>query len=243
MRKPIIIGNWKMNMSIAQGIDFISKLEASIANDQIEVGIAPQTIALAAIKEQASKVLIGAQNVYFEENGAFTGETSPLLLEELGLNFSLVGHSERRQYFNETDVNVNKKAIKLLEHNITPVICVGETLEEFEANLTQKVIEDSVATCLSNLDITKVVVAYEPVWAIGTGKTATFEQAQNVCKIIREKLASMYNNEAASQVRIQYGGSVNETNISELLACPDIDGALVGGASLKIESFSKMVQG
>lgn len=239
MRKPIIIGNWKMNMGISEGLDFLKKLEK--VDFSIEVGLGIQAISLISMKQQSNKVFIGAQNVHEQKNGAYTGEISCDLLKEANIDFAIIGHSERRQYYNETDNCINKKAQLLLQDNILPVICVGETLVQYEASQTKEVVEKQIEITCKDLDVSKCVIAYEPVWAIGTGKSATFEIAQNICSIIRNKLATMYTQELADKVRIQYGGSVNENNISELMACPDIDGALVGGASLKIESFMQLV--
>lgn len=240
MRKPIIIGNWKMNMSLKGGLSFLSKLEKSV-NDQIEVGIAVQSVSLVEMINHSNNVLIGAQNCFYEDAGAFTGEVSPALLKEIKTKFCLVGHSERRTMFNETNEIVNKKALKLLDNNITPVICVGETLEEYEAKQTKAVIAKQIQASCQNLKIEKCLVAYEPVWAIGTGKTASTKEAQDVASLIRSELAKMYSADKAAKVRIQYGGSVDEHNIKELLKQDDIDGALVGGASLKINSFSKII--
>lgn len=239
MRKPIIIGNWKMNMGIEEGVSFLNELE-SIDFD-IQVGLGVQAISLLKMKEVSKRVLIGSQNVHEEKNGAYTGELSVSLLAEANIDFSIIGHSERRQYYNESDELVNMKAKLLQDNKIIPVICVGETLEQYETNQTKNIVEMQIEKTCIDLDIAKCVIAYEPVWAIGTGKSATFEIAQNVCKIIRDKLALMYTQELADQTRIQYGGSVNQDNIAELMACEDIDGALVGGASLKIDSFEKLI--
>ncbi|MDF9867464.1 triosephosphate isomerase [Bacilli bacterium PM5-3] len=239
MRKPIIIGNWKMNMSINGGVDFLKELEK--VNADIEVGIACQSISLIDMKKHSDYVLIGAQNVNDNLSGAYTGELSAELLEEAKIDFCIIGHSERRQYYNESDEAVNKKAKLLLDKNIMPVICVGETLEQYEKNQTREVIEKQISIAAKDLDITKCVIAYEPVWAIGTGKSATSQIAQDVCKLIRTQISSMYSEKEANEVRIQYGGSVNPENIKELMSCLDIDGALVGGASLKIDSFEKLI--
>lgn len=240
MRKPIIIGNWKMNMSIDDGALFISNLNKALSPN-VAVGLAVQTIALSSLNTSKGNVLIGAQNVHQEETGAFTGETSVLLLDEIKADFCVIGHSERRQYFNETDEAINAKAKKLLQYNVLPVICVGETLAEYEANTTQSVIEAQIEVCTKDLDIANCVIAYEPVWAIGTGKSANAEIAQNVCALIRTKLTALFGADKANAVRIQYGGSVNENNIAEYMNCADIDGALVGGASLNLENFSKLI--
>ena len=239
MRKPIIIGNWKMNKSIEDSIKFIKELEEY--SFEGEVGIAAQSAALTSIKKCSKNILVGAQNVNDNISGAYTGEVSVELLKEVNVDFCLVGHSERRQYYNENDKSVNTKAKLLLEYDIIPVICVGETLVEYENNQTQQIIEKQIELSCQDLDIEKCVIAYEPVWAIGTGKTATSEIAQNVCYLIRNKLATMYTNELAQKVRIQYGGSVKPDNIKEIMGCTDIDGALVGGASLEVESFKQLI--
>lgn len=240
MRKPIIIGNWKMNMGLKDGLIFLKELEQVTTNK--EVGIACQAPLLERMKANAHNVLIGAQNVHEETKGAYTGEISVELLKELNVDFAIIGHSERRTYYNENDEKINLKAKQLQANNIMPVICVGETLEQFESGKTLEVINKQVEVACKDLDIEKCVIAYEPVWAIGTGKTATTEIAQNICSAIREKLSKLYNSEQANKVRIQYGGSVNESNIKDLLDSPDIDGALVGGASLKIADFIKLIE-
>lgn len=240
MRKPIIIGNWKMNMSLADSLLFLQELDK--IPFKIDVGIAPQYLALPAmLNAKASSVLLGAQNAHESLSGAYTGEVSVALLKEIKADFCIVGHSERRQYYNETDGKVNLKAKQLLAHDITPVICVGETLSQFENEETAQVIREQVEVTCANLEIDRCVIAYEPVWAIGTGKTATSQIAQDICHLIREILTEMYSKELATKVRIQYGGSVNPENIVELMNCPDIDGALVGGASLDLTKFEKLI--
>lgn len=239
MRKAIIIGNWKMNMGLREGLTFLGALEN--VDTDIEVGLAPQFVSLQVMINNADKVLIGAQNTHEAAAGAFTGEISSVLLKEIYADFCIVGHSERREYYNETDFKVNLKAKQLLEHDIMPIICVGETLAQFENNETNEVIKKQVNESCKDLNIENCVIAYEPVWAIGTGKTATSQIAQDVCLMIRNILSEMYSSDIANKVRIQYGGSVNADNIAELMACPDIDGALVGGASLDIDKFSKLI--
>ncbi|MEG0283298.1 MAG: triose-phosphate isomerase [Erysipelotrichales bacterium] len=239
MRKPIIIGNWKMNKSIHDSIIFIDELGKD--SFEIEVGIAPQMITLPIVNEVKGNVLVGAQNANDHLEGAYTGEVSIALLQEINSDFCIVGHSERRQYYNETNKSVNDKTKLLLDAKIMPVVCVGESLEEYEAGKTNEVIKEQINNSLADVSIADCVVAYEPVWAIGTGKTATTQTAQEVCKFIREELAKMYSQEEADKVRIQYGGSVKPSNIGELMACPDIDGALVGGASLEIASFKELI--
>jgi triosephosphate isomerase (TIM) len=240
MRKPIIIGNWKMNMSLKGGLSFLSKLEKNV-NEKIEVGIAVQSVSLVNMISQSNNVLIGAQNCFYEDAGPYTGEISPVLLKEIKTKFCLVGHSERRALFNETNEMVNKKACKLLENNITPVICVGEMFEEHEKKQNKETISKQIKECCQNLKIENCIIAYEPVWAIGTGEIPRLDEIQAIGTLIRAELTKMYSAKQAEQVRIQYGGSVSEENIKQLLELEDIDGALVGGASLKIKSFSKLI--
>lgn len=240
MRKPIIIGNWKMNMSLKESLSFLSKLEKNV-NKEIEVGIAAQSVSLVSMINCSDNVLIGAQNCFYEDSGPYTGELSPVLLKEIKTKFCLVGHSERRALFNETNEIVNKKACKLLENNITPIICVGETFEQHEKQQTKATIVRQIKECCQNLKIENCVIAYEPVWAIGTYETPKLGQIEAIAVLIRNELKKMYSAKQAKQVRIQYGGSVSEDNIKELLKLDDIDGALVGGASLEIESFSKII--
>ena len=238
MRKKIIAGNWKMNYCVNKAEDFVSEIKDTINTDEVDVVICPNFVSLDRISDliDDTNIKLGAQNVYFEDKGAYTGETSVDMLAAVGVEYCIVGHSERRQYFNETDEIVNKKAKKLLEKNITPIVCVGETLEERESNKMFEIVENQVKASLAEIEKdsikNKVVIAYEPIWAIGTGKTATAEQANEMCKHIRSVVASMYDEDTAECVRIQYGGSVKPANASEILNMSDIDGALVGGASL-----------
>ena len=238
MRKKIIAGNWKMNYCVNKAEEFVSQIKDTINTDEVDVVICPNFVALDRISDliYGTNIKLGAQNVYFEDKGAYTGETSVNMLAAVGVSYCIVGHSERRQYFNETDEIVNKKAKKLLEKDIAPIVCVGETLEERESEKMYEVVEKQVRNSLDGIDkdliMNKVVIAYEPIWAIGTGKTATAEQANEMCKYIREIIAKMYDEETSQKVRIQYGGSVKPSNASEILNMSDIDGALVGGASL-----------
>lgn len=238
MRKKIIAGNWKMNYCVNKAEEFVSQIKDTINTDEVDVVICPNFVALDRISDliYGTNIKLGAQNVYFEDKGAYTGETSVNMLAAVGVSYCIVGHSERRQYFNETDEIVNKKAKKLLEKDIAPIVCVGETLEERESEKMYEVVEKQVRNSLDGIDkdlvMNKVVIAYEPIWAIGTGKTATAEQANEMCKYIREVIAKMYDEETSQKVRIQYGGSVKPSNSSEILNMSDIDGALVGGASL-----------
>ena len=245
MRKPIIAGNWKMHKTIVEALEFVNDVKNRVNNDKVEAVIcAPYTL-LKDLKEatKETNIKIGAQNMHFEEQGAFTGEISPLMLKELEVDYVVIGHSERRQYFNETDETVNKKVLKALEFKIDPILCVGETLDEREAGNTKNVCKVQVEKALENVskeDLAKVVIAYEPVWAIGTGKTATSEDANDVISYIRQVVANIYG-DLANEVRIQYGGSVKPSNVAEIMNQSDIDGALVGGASLKANDYVELV--
>lgn len=245
MRKPIIAGNWKMNKTIAEAVAFVNEVKDQVNNDKVEAVIcAPFTI-LKDLKEatKGTNIKVAAQNMHFAESGAFTGEVSASMLKELGMDYVVIGHSERREYFNETDETCNKKVLKALEVGIDPILCCGETLEEREAGETKNVCKVQVEGALKDVaaeDLAKVVIAYEPVWAIGTGKTATSEDANDVIKYIREVVAGLYG-ELANEVRIQYGGSVKPANVAEIMAQSDIDGALVGGASLAGSDFVQLV--
>lgn len=238
MRKKIIAGNWKMNYCVNKAENFVMEIKDRINTDEVDVVICPNFVSLDRVSDaiDGTNIKLGAQNVYFEDKGAYTGETSVNMLSAVGVSYCIVGHSERRQYFNETNEIVNKKAKKLLEKDIAPIVCVGETLEERESDKMFEVVEKQVKESLDGIDEqsikNKVVVAYEPIWAIGTGKTATAEQANEMCKHIRNVISNMYSEEVAQSVRIQYGGSVKPANANEILNMSDIDGALVGGASL-----------
>lgn len=245
MRKPIIAGNWKMHKTIAEALGFVNEVKDRVNNDKVEAVICAPFTLLKDLKQatKGTNIKIGAQNMHFEEKGAFTGEISPLMLKELDMDYVVIGHSERRQYFNETDETVNKKVLKALEVGIDPILCVGETLEEREAGNTKDVCKVQVEKALENVskeDLAKVVIAYEPVWAIGTGKTATSEDANDVIAYIREVVANLYG-ELANEVRIQYGGSVKPSNVAEIMNQSDIDGALVGGASLEANDYVELV--
>ena len=244
-RKKIIAGNWKMNMTPSQAVELINTLKPLVANDEVDVLLCVPAIDIIPAMEAAkgSNIMIGAENMYFEEKGAFTGEISPAMLDDAGVKYVIIGHSERREYFAETDETVNKKVLKAFEHGITPIICCGETLTQREQGVTIDFIRQQIKIAFLNVTAAQAataVIAYEPIWAIGTGKTATTEQAEEVCKGIRECIAEMYDTDTAEAVRIQYGGSVNAGNAAELFAQPDIDGGLVGGASLKAD-FGKIV--
>ena len=245
MRKPIIAGNWKMHKTIAEALEFVNDVKDKVSNNEVEAVICAPFTLLKDLKEatKGTNIKIGAQNMHFEEMGAFTGEISPLMLKELDMDYVVIGHSERRQYFNETDETVNKKVLKALEVGIDPILCVGETLEEREAGNTKNICKVQVEKALENVskeDLAKVVIAYEPIWAIGTGKTATSEDANDVIAYIREVIANLYG-ELASDVRIQYGGSVKPSNVAEIMNQSDIDGALVGGASLEANDYVELV--
>lgn len=243
MRKPVIFGNWKMNKTIAETVEFINAVDKEV-RDNAEWGIGVPYLALAKAKELASNLHIAAENMHFKDNGAYTGEISVEMLKEIGIEWVILGHSERRQYFGETDETVNLKTLQALKNGLTPIVCVGETLEEFEAGTTENVVRTQTAAALKGACadcVKKVVIAYEPVWAIGTGKTATNEIAQETCAIIRDEIAKLFGQEAADAVRIQYGGSVKPEGIKALLEQPDIDGALVGGASLLADSYISMI--
>lgn len=250
MRKTIIAGNWKLYKTIPEAIELANGLKRefySLERDQIEVVLCPVFTALSEVSEVIanSNMDMGGQDVYWQEEGAFTGEVSSKMLKDAGCKFVIIGHSERRQYFGETNETVNKKVAAALKGGLIPIMCVGETLAEREKGLTFKVLEDHVSGGLkgfSKEDALKVIIAYEPVWAIGTGKTATPAQAQEAHKFIRDLLKKLYDQDTAEAIRIQYGGSVKPENIVELMKQPDLDGALVGGASLKVDSFAQIVK-
>ena len=245
MRKKIVAGNWKMNMTPAKSVELINSLKEKIDTTEVDVVVCPPYVCLPAVLDavKGTNIAVGAQNMHFEESGAFTGEIAPSMLVELGVKYVVLGHSERRQYFAETDETVNKKVLKAIEHNLVPIICVGESLAEREQGVTIDLVRLQTKIALKDVkaeDAKKVVIAYEPIWAIGTGKTATSAQAEEVCKAIREVVAEVYGNEVADEVRVQYGGSVNAGNANELFNMGNIDGGLVGGASLK-EEFTSIV--
>jgi triosephosphate isomerase (TIM) len=250
MRKTIIAGNWKMYKTIGQAIELANGLKRELFKidpENIDIVICPVFTALSEVSEviSESNIKLGAQDIYWEDEGAFTGEVSSPMIKDAGCSFVIIGHSERRQYFHETNESVNKKVKAALKHGLTPIMCVGETLAEREKDKTFDVLKDHVNNGLAGLteqDALNIVIAYEPVWAIGTGKTATPAQAQEAQKYIRDLLIKLYNKDTASSIRIQYGGSVKPENTEELMQQPDVDGALVGGASLKVESFSEIIK-
>lgn len=237
-RKPFIAGNWKMNMTAESGAKLIKELIPLVKDADCDVALCVPAILIPAATEAAkgTNIKIGAENVHWAESGAYTGEISCAQLKEYGVTYAIVGHSERRQYFGETDEGVNKRALAALKSGITPIICVGETLEERENGVTENVLSRQLEEDLKGVDdVTKVVIAYEPVWAIGTGKTATDEQAQETIAFIRKKIGKIFCPKCAEKVIIQYGGSMNAKNCKGLMAQPDIDGGLIGGASLKLD--------
>ncbi|WP_232696586.1 triose-phosphate isomerase [Brevibacillus daliensis] len=248
MRTPIIAGNWKMFKNIAEATAFASDLPKQDEAAQIEKVICAPFTNLQALAEQlkGTPYKLGAQNMHFEESGAFTGEISPLMLKELGVDYVIIGHSERRQYFNETDETVNKKTKAALAHGIKPIVCVGESLEEYEANKTEDVVRTQTEAALEGLtaeQVKDVVIAYEPIWAIGTGKSSTAENANKTIAYIRNVVANVFGQGSANQVRIQYGGSVKPENVASYLGESDIDGALVGGASLTVDGYMGLIKG
>lgn len=248
MRKPIIAGNWKLNNTEREAVELVTTLRTNLADvDTVDIIVCPVFTVLGVVHDVLleSNIALGAQNVYWEDSGAFTGEVSAPLLKEIGVQYVIIGHSERRQYFGETNQTVNKKIRAALNHGLTPIVCVGEVLAQRESNQTFEVIRTQCKESLAGFnadEIKRMIIAYEPVWAIGTGKTATPAQAQEVHKFIRELLTKTHNEEAAQTLRIQYGGSVKPENTAELMAQEDIDGALVGGASLKADSFVQIVK-
>lgn len=246
MRKKVIAGNWKMNMLPNEAIDFIEKLAPLVKNTKNEVILCvPYTdLFYALLTAQGTNIKIGAQNMHFEEKGAYTGEVSGKMLKSIGVEYVIIGHSERRQYFNETDETVNKKIKAAFDNKLKPIVCVGETLEQREAKQTKEVITKQTELALQGLtqeQVENTIIAYEPIWAIGTGKTATSEQANDAIKSIRDKICQIYGQNVGNGVIIQYGGSVKSSNAKEIFEMSDIDGGLVGGASLKPDEFAKIV--
>ena len=242
MRKPMLAGNWKMNKTRDEALQFILQVNENVpANDLVDTVVcAPAIILRDLVKRQGEFLRIGAQNMHEKESGAYTGEISALMLETTGVEYVILGHSERRQYFNETDCAVNAKTIQALKHGLKPIVCVGETLEEKEAGNTNAVLETQTVGALTGVDMSKpenVIIAYEPVWAIGTGKSASSKDANDGCAFIRSVLAKMFGAEVAQKVRILYGGSVKPATVNELFAEEDSDGFLVGGAALKADDF------
>jgi triosephosphate isomerase len=245
MRKKIVAGNWKMNKTPSEAVELVNMLKPLCANEDVDVVFCVPAIDIIPAMEAAkgSNIAIGAENMYYEESGAYTGEISPAMLVDAGVKYVVLGHSERREYFAETNETVNKKMLKAFEHGITPIMCCGETLEQREQGVTMDFIRQQVKVGFLNVTADQAktaVIAYEPIWAIGTGKTATTEQAQEVCAGIRACIAEIYDEATAEAIRIQYGGSVNPATAPDLFVQNDIDGGLVGGASLKAD-FGKIV--
>ena len=244
-RKKIIAGNWKMNMTPSEAVAIVNELKPLVVNDEVDVVFCVPAIDIIPAMEAAkgTNIQIGAENMYFEEKGAYTGEISPNMLNDAGVKYVIIGHSERREYFAETDETVNKKVLKAFEHGITPIVCCGESLTQREQGITIDWIRQQIKIAFLNVTADQAktaVIAYEPIWAIGTGKVATTEQAEEVCAAIRACIGEIYDEATAQAIRIQYGGSVSAASAPELFAQPDIDGGLVGGASLKPD-FGKIV--
>lgn len=246
MRKPIIAGNWKMHKTMDEALKLVNDIKDEANKTDIEIVICCPFTVISEVKRaiEGTKVKLGAQNMHWEEEGAFTGEISANMLKDLGVDYVIIGHSERRRYFNETDEIVNKKVIKAIEKGLKPIICVGETLDEREKNKTFDIVKRQTLIALENIgrdEMIDVVIAYEPIWAIGTGKTASSQDANEVIAYIRSLLQDKYGSEISEEIRIQYGGSVKPSNATEIMNEADIDGALVGGASLKAKEFLEIV--
>ena len=244
-RRKIVAGNWKMNMTPSEAVALVNTLKPLVASDETDVVFCVPAIDIIPVAEacKGTNIAVGAENMYYEEKGAYTGETAPNMLTDAGVKYVIIGHSERREYFAESDETVNKKVLKAFEHGLTPIICCGETLTQREQRITIDWIRQQIKIAFLNVTAEQAkaaVIAYEPIWAIGTGKTATTEQAEEVCAAIRACIREIYDEATAEAIRIQYGGSVNGGNAAELFAQADIDGGLVGGASLK-EEFGKIV--
>ena len=244
-RKKIIAGNWKLNKTPSEAKALVELLAPLVKNDDVDVVYCVPAIDIVPVVEavKGSNVAVGAENMYVEESGAYTGEIAPAMLVDAGVKYVIIGHSERREYFKEDDAFLNKKVLKALEHGLTPILCCGETLEQRESGVTLDWIRLQIKSDMQGVtaeQASSMVIAYEPIWAIGTGKTATADQAEEVCKAIRECIAEIYDTDTAEKIRIQYGGSMNAGNCKELLAKPDIDGGLIGGASLKAD-FGEIV--
>ena len=242
-RKKIVAGNWKMNKTPSEAVALVEELKPLVANEDVDVVFCVPAIDIIPVAEavKGTNIQVGAENMYFEESGAYTGEISPNMLVDAGVKYVVLGHSERRDYFGETNEDVNKKVLKAFEHGITPIMCCGETLEQREQGVTMDFIRQQVKVGFQGVTADQAktaVIAYEPIWAIGTGKTATDDQAEEVCGGIRELLENLYDTETAKAITIQYGGSMNPKNCAGLLAKPNIDGGLIGGASLKSADFA-----
>lgn len=246
MRRPIIAGNWKMNMGVKEAEELIEAIKKIDLNKEVEALVCPPFVDLYRVSEllENTAIKLGAQNMHYEKSGAFTGEVSPNMLKELGVSYVILGHSERRQYFAESDDLINKKLQAALANGLSPILCCGETLEEREAGEEEKKVARQIEKALKDVkedDFDRIVIAYEPIWAIGTGKTASSDDAEKMSSFIRSLVKDKHGDKAAKSVRIQYGGSVKPSNIKEIMGKDNIDGALVGGASLEAESFSQLV--
>lgn len=246
MRKPMMIANWKMNKTRDEALNFIYAVNENLPScERVETVVcAPAIVLRDLVKRQGDNLRIGAQNMHYEENGAFTGEISPIMLQTTGVEYVIIGHSERRQYFNDTDDVINKKVISALKHNLKPILCIGESLEERETGVTNAVLKRQLEADLADVnpeDMENVIIAYEPIWAIGTGKTAKASDANDACAYVRSVVRDLYNAAVAEETRVLYGGSMKPNNVDELIAQSDIDGGLVGGASLEPDSFLKLV--
>jgi triosephosphate isomerase len=246
MRRPIMAGNWKMNNTVSESIELVKGLIEKAEGAERDFVVCPPYTALYTVSQmiKGTDIKLGAQNIHFKEKGAYTGEISPLMLKELNVEYVIIGHSERRQYFGETNASVNKKIKTAFEHDMTPIVCVGESLAQREGGIAEMIVKGQIVEGLVNLtaeDLAKTVIAYEPIWAIGTGRTATSEQANDMIKYIRSVVEGKFGKEAADAVRIQYGGSVKPANVKEIMGQSDIDGALVGGASLKADDFAQIM--
>jgi len=248
MRKPLVAGNWKMHNTIAEAVELVNGLKRELVDfESVDVAVCPTFTVLSSVNDilSSSSIKLGSQNVYWEEKGAFTGEISVAMLKDVGCYYAIIGHSERRKYFSETECTVNKRIKATLAGGLFPIVCVGETLEDRESDKTIEVIKAQLNGAFEGItpeQMENIVIAYEPVWAIGTGKTATPDQAQEVHKFIRGWLVEKFSADLAQGLRILYGGSVKPDNAKELMGCPDIDGSLVGGAALKVDSFSGIIK-
>ena len=246
MRKPVIVGNWKMNMTVSEAKSLLEEIKEKDLDQEVEAGVCTPAVDLPIAAEllEGTDINFGGENMYYEESGAFTGEISPLMLTDIGADYVILGHSERRDIFGEDDKLINEKVLSAFSHDLTPILCCGESLEEREANKQEEKVKAQLTADLADVseeDIKKLIIAYEPIWAIGTGKTASAEDAEAMCAFIRNLIAELYSEDAAEVVRIQYGGSVKPANVKELMAKENIDGALVGGASLKADDFADLV--
>ena len=245
MRKPIIVGNWKMNKTPSEALEFMKGIEEVLTGtENADYGVGAPYVDLDVCVKNAKNLIIAAENCNELDSGAYTGEVSVPMLKEVGITYCIIGHSERRTYYAETDAHCAAKAKRLFAADITPILCIGETEAQYDAGETANVIKSQLQGSLAGLDageVARMVIAYEPIWAIGTGKSASVEIAENCCKLVRDTVKDLYDEQTAQNVRIQYGGSVKPTNIKEYMACEDIDGALIGGASLKVDSYKEII--